>query len=606
MIRKLVLLFLVLMLSAGCAQATDYYVSPTGTGDGLTVETAGDPSTLDGALYPGDVMYFLNGTYENKGVIFLTHSGNATHPITLTAYEGSPLLNHSTISSGTYAININSNNYITISNLSFNGYYSHIVGPGSYITIQNCRSSNNGGGSAIFVSNINGTDNIIENCYFSNSGWNSIQVQGGAVYPAERIIVRNNTIENNNVHAAIDLFKHVNNVTIENNTIIGCNIPGSNIYSHDGTSVQGYLTIKNNIIRDSNYEGMYLKCKNNNSIIDNNTFINISNKAIDLEILSNVTISNNKYYTVNYPFRIITCDNILLENEYIDPSCHPSGDFGWIYFLGGSSPLSIYGHTGYLDLSLNSALNPVTYGYRNGRVFTVSAYGTPTINSTVYTSSGSALDVKTSAGVSGGLNTLALYNYSAKPAVQNATITPSAPVGSELLNFTAESTNGNAVTFTAWSLTPGYQYRIKEDGVEKSTQLANETGQISWVNSEWSSHVYTVEETGLRLPVAAFTANETDGTAPIDIQFTDNSTQSPTSWAWDFDGDSEIDSTEQNPVWTYDTDGNYTVSLTVTNALGSDTETKTGYIKLTNPYVAPAITLIALAAVLFMRARRRW
>ena len=590
MIKKLVLLFLILVLSAGCAQATDYYVSPDGTGDGLTVETPGDPSTLDGALYPGDVMYFLNGTYENKGVIFLTHSGNATHPITLTAYEGNPLLNHSTISSGTYAININSNNYITISNLSFNGYNSHIVGPGSHITIQNCRSSNNGGGSAIFVSNINGTDNIIENCYFSNSGWNSIQVQGGAsaAYPAERIIVRNNTITNNHVHAAIDLFKHVNNVTIENNTIIGCNIPGSNIYSHDDTSSQGYLSIKNNTIRDSNYEGMYLKCKNNNSIIDNNTFINISNKAIDLEILSNVTISNNKYYTVNYPFRIITCDNILLENEYIDPSCHPSGDFGWIYFLGGSSPLSIYNHTGYLDLSLNSVLNPVTYGYRNGRVFTVSAYGTPTINSTLYTASGSILDVKTSAGVSGGLNTLVLYNYSAKPAAETATITPRAPVGTEILNFTAESTNGNLVTFDAWNLIPSAQYTIKEDGSVKSTQLANETGHISWNNDVWSEHIYTVI---LSPPVAAFSASPLSGAATTYVTFTDESTLGPTSWLWNF-GDGTT-STLQNPVHTYSTNGTFTVNLTVSNAAGSDSEVKTDYITITDVVYAPVANFSA-------------
>ncbi len=33
-------------------------------------------------------------------------------------------------------------------------------------------------------------------------------------------------------------------------------------------------------------------------------------------------------------------------------------------------------------------------------------------------------------------------------------------------------------------------------------------------------------------PVAVFTTNVTSGTAPLDMQFTDHSTGSPTSWSW--------------------------------------------------------------------------
>ncbi len=60
------------------------------------------------------------------------------------------------------------------------------------------------------------------------------------------------------------------------------------------------------------------------------------------------------------------------------------------------------------------------------------------------------------------------------------------------------------------------------------------------------------------------------------IQFTDTSTNSPTSWLWDF-GDSTT-STSQNPTKTYSTPGTYTVTLTATNASGSDSETRTSYI----------------------------
>ena len=84
-------------------------------------------------------------------------------------------------------------------------------------------------------------------------------------------------------------------------------------------------------------------------------------------------------------------------------------------------------------------------------------------------------------------------------------------------------------------------------------------------------------------PVAAFTATPLTGTAPLEVTFTDQSTNSPASWSWDF-GDG-ITSTSQNPSHTYPMHltgtGIYTVSLTAGNAGGSDTMTRTNYISVT-------------------------
>ena len=67
-------------------------------------------------------------------------------------------------------------------------------------------------------------------------------------------------------------------------------------------------------------------------------------------------------------------------------------------------------------------------------------------------------------------------------------------------------------------------------------------------------------------PVASFTPSLTTQTAGLPISFTDTSTNTPTSWAWDFgDGTS---STLQNPSHTWTTAGPYTVSLTATNGVG--------------------------------------
>ncbi|SYZ72446.1 Thermophilic serine proteinase (modular protein) [Candidatus Zixiibacteriota bacterium] len=88
-------------------------------------------------------------------------------------------------------------------------------------------------------------------------------------------------------------------------------------------------------------------------------------------------------------------------------------------------------------------------------------------------------------------------------------------------------------------------------------------------------------------PVAAFTGTPTSGTYPLTVAFTDQSTNSPTSWSWTFgDGGS---STLKNPSHTYTAAGTYTVTLTATNAYGSDSETKTGYITVSAPPTNPPV-----------------
>jgi len=78
---------------------------------------------------------------------------------------------------------------------------------------------------------------------------------------------------------------------------------------------------------------------------------------------------------------------------------------------------------------------------------------------------------------------------------------------------------------------------------------------------------------------ANFTADQTEGSCPLTVQFTDQSTGEITSWFWEF-GDGET-STEQNPTHTYNSTGYFTVSLTVTGPGGSDTETREDYIHVT-------------------------
>jgi len=80
--------------------------------------------------------------------------------------------------------------------------------------------------------------------------------------------------------------------------------------------------------------------------------------------------------------------------------------------------------------------------------------------------------------------------------------------------------------------------------------------------------------------LANFIAEPTYGDGATTVQFTDMSTGNITSWAWDFESDGIIDSTEQNPTHTYTEERRYSVTLTVTTNETTDTVTKQDYINL--------------------------
>jgi PKD repeat protein len=83
-------------------------------------------------------------------------------------------------------------------------------------------------------------------------------------------------------------------------------------------------------------------------------------------------------------------------------------------------------------------------------------------------------------------------------------------------------------------------------------------------------------------PVAAFTSNVTSVAVGGSVNFTDQSTNSPTSWSWTFAGGTPATSTSQNPSGVvYNAAGTYAVTLTATNANGSNTLTQSTYITVT-------------------------
>jgi len=79
---------------------------------------------------------------------------------------------------------------------------------------------------------------------------------------------------------------------------------------------------------------------------------------------------------------------------------------------------------------------------------------------------------------------------------------------------------------------------------------------------------------------AAFSADCLSGIVPFTVHFTDLSAGYFTEWQWDFgDGNTIM---EQNPTHTYTSPGWFTVCVTITGPGGTDTVTKTAYIKVTS------------------------
>jgi PKD repeat protein len=174
-------------------------------------------------------------------------------------------------------------------------------------------------------------------------------------------------------------------------------------------------------------------------------------------------------------------------------------------------------------------------------------------------------------------------------------------------DFTANTTSGNvplAVAFTdtssgsptSWNWTFGDgAVSSEQNPVHVYTNTGTYTVSLEVTNPDGSNTTtkteYITVAENILPPVANFTGKPTCGKAPLTVRFNDTSTGSPTSWFWDF-GDG-TNATGQNPTHTYMQAGKYTVSLTATNAGGSNTSTKKDYITVSGSVKPPVANFYA-------------
>jgi len=126
-----------------------------------------------------------------------------------------------------------------------------------------------------------------------------------------------------------------------------------------------------------------------------------------------------------------------------------------------------------------------------------------------------------------------------------------------------------------------FSYHWQSNGGSSAYQLE------PWLdpNSSGVTYLDGYDPNATNPPIANFVADLTTPAIGQTVNFTDLSSDSPTSWSWSFTPSTVTyvggtNSSSENPQVQFNAVGNYTVSLTVTNAYGSDNETKTDYISV--------------------------
>jgi len=197
-----------------------------------------------------------------------------------------------------------------------------------------------------------------------------------------------------------------------------------------------------------------------------------------------------------------------------------------------------------------------------------------------------------------GLKTVSLHSYMAENGTITDTITKTdyinvtaAPPPAPVADFTGTPTTvslGTAVQFndtstyspTSWSWNFGDSLGSSlQNPSHVYTSIGLYNVSLTATNAQGSdtkTRINYINVTALAPPVASFTSNVTSGAPPLSVQFTDTSTNNPTSWHWLISKNSSIyfEYYAQNYNYIFTEDGIYNASLTVSNAAGNSTTWK--------------------------------
>ncbi|ACL17090.1 PKD domain-containing protein [Methanosphaerula palustris] len=297
-------------------------------------------------------------------------------------------------------------------------------------------------------------------------------------------------------------------------------------------------------------------------------------------------------YTVNLTVTNSGGSNSTEKVDYISVARQPLPEANFTANVTtGIAPLSVQ----FNDTSLGANLTAWSWAFGDGNIsteqnpiHTYATTGSYSVNLTVTNVSGSNSSVKTN-----------YINVSAVP-LPVANFTANVTTGFAPLSVQFNDTSlGTNLTAWSWSFGDGATSTV-QNPINNYTTAGSYTVNLTVTNASGSNTTTKTDYiivTASEAPIANFSANITNGTAPLAVQFNDTSLGvNLTAWSWAF-GDGNT-STVQNPIYNYTAAGSYTVNLTVTNATGSDNEVKTNYINVSASVTpTPTVTVGPLSAV---------
>jgi PKD repeat protein len=169
----------------------------------------------------------------------------------------------------------------------------------------------------------------------------------------------------------------------------------------------------------------------------------------------------------------------------------------------------------------------------------------------------------------------------------NAAFSASPTSGNSPLNVTFTDKSTGSPTSWKWNFGDGTNSTVENPSHiynNKGTYHVTLTVKNAIGKDALTKYNYITVSDPLKAPIANFSAFPKTGITPLKVLFTDKSTGIHNSWKWTF-GDGHT-SKDKNPVHIYSQEGKYNVSLTVSNAAGNNTTTKSNYI-VVNALKAP-------------------
>jgi PKD repeat protein len=294
--------------------------------------------------------------------------------------------------------------------------------------------------------------------------------------------------------------------------------------------------------------------------------------------------------------------NLIVGNSVIftdNSECNPTG---WEWLFPGGNPSSwpgqvpppvTYNSTGIYDITLTITKSGFTETITKAGYINVIPPVYFMTNGTITACGGDFYD---SGGPSGNYQNNENLTLTFLPSTQGAMITVSfnsfnLESGYDYLKIYNGTSSSAALlgTFSGTSL-PGAFTASNPDGA----LTFNFTSDNTVVRAGWTATIGCYNPTDP--PVAEFSASATTTPVNTDITLNDLSENAPTSWLWTISPDTftfinGTNADSQNPEVTFTSTGAYTVSLTASNAYGSDTEIKTNYINVVlYEYCIPSYT----------------